>query len=285
MDISKIKFWGLKGGGVCGQAYIGAAKAATTLGMYQRLEGVAGSSAGAITAMCICLKYTAAELYDIWTKVDYKSFKDGFNPVSALTTYGIYKGEVLFSFIKTQIKNKTGNELITFGDLKRLGYLDLVVYACDHDTAALVKFSAELTPNTIVAEAVSASAAIPEYFRRRKLTAGEYAGHHFIDAGVMYNYPIDAFPDNVLGLFLYDVKTKAVYDPIPENEPVKAIERTVLMLASAQDVGVLNNPDIMKKTIVIDTKVISSTNFDITPQESQRLITSGELALLNYFKK
>lgn len=282
MDLSKVEYLSLKGGGVCGQAYLGAAKALTTLGIYQRLKGVAGCSAGAITAMSIALKYTAAELYDIWTKVDYKSFKDGFNPLREIGNGGIYKGEVLFDFIKLQVKNKTGNELSTFADFKRLGCLNLVVYACDHDTATLVKFSAELTPNTIVAEAVSASAAIPEFYHRRELTAGEFKGHRFIDAGTMYNYPIDAFEDNgnVLGLFLYDVNYKKVYDPIPKGEPVKRIERTFEMFSLGQDTVILNSQSIMKKTIIIDTHGISATNFDITPAESNRLITSGELAIL-----
>ncbi len=291
MDKSTIKYWVFKGGGVLGNAYRGVANAATELGIYDQAIGVAGTSAGSLTALPVALKYSAVELDKLWSTVNFKSFKDGFNPFNLIRKYGVYKGDVLFKFIQKQIKERTGNPNSTFADLNRLGFLDLVVYACDHTTGLLVQFSYKTTPNTIVAEAVMGSASIPEYFCRRLLTAGEYKGHYLIDGGVMDNYAITTFDDScgcsndeVLGFFLHDVNAKKTYKPVPAWRPIWAIERTFNMLMDSQDVNVLNDPSILKRTIIIDTHGISATNFNITPQETELLIASGKSAMLNKFK-
>ena len=55
----------LQGGGVKGIAYVGALEILDELAMLDKIENVAGTSAGAITACLISLRYTSSDIKNI----------------------------------------------------------------------------------------------------------------------------------------------------------------------------------------------------------------------------
>lgn len=62
-----------------GIAYAGAIKVLETNNVLQGIERVAGTSAGAITAMLVSLRYNADEIKSIVNATSFKSFEDGKN--------------------------------------------------------------------------------------------------------------------------------------------------------------------------------------------------------------
>jgi NTE family protein len=291
-SITDIKYLAFKGCGVCGEGYLGSLEVLEQNGIPRQLKGVAGVSAGSITAGLISLGYTSSELNAIMAATDLKDFCDKWNPIGLLRSYGLYKGNYFLNWIKDKIEKKTGNPNSTFADFNRLGLIPLSGIACSSDDGIPCKFSLETTPHTVVAEFIRASMSIPEFFEEFIFTTGEYKGKPFIDGGTMENYPITMFDesckcsnDSVLGLFPYDVNVRKEYKPIGKWQPLKKAARYFEMIMDAQDANDFSNPLIMERTIIIDTHGISATNFDITVEQKTILYNSGKTAVLNYLKK
>lgn len=218
MAISRdIKYLVFSGGGAAGFAYSGAIEQlGKTPGFsFDAIEGVAGTSVGAIIALCLSLGYSPQELSKKMDSMDFTRLEDGGSLPSELyqlySKLGWYKGEALYDFIKELIREKTGREdpeNVTFADLQALGLKDLRVVATkmrminDNAVGKTKVFSYETTPDTSVAAAVRASASTPFYFSRvrmKKIAKGHYVltddekGQVYCDGGLSDNFPIGLF--------------------------------------------------------------------------------------------
>jgi len=114
----------LEGGGIRGLAYPGAIKVLEEKGIILNVEKVAGSSAGAITALMIGLDYNSHEMDSVFRSLKIQQFNDGKNIFGKIhrlkKEYGIYKGEKFEVWLSDLIKYKTGNANTTFAELHRL---------------------------------------------------------------------------------------------------------------------------------------------------------------------
>ncbi len=86
----------LEGGGIRGLAYPGALKVLEQKGIIKNIERVAGTSAGAITALMVSLGYNSYEIDSIIYVLKIQQFNDGKNIVGKIRRvrkeYGVYKG-------------------------------------------------------------------------------------------------------------------------------------------------------------------------------------------------
>ncbi len=276
-----IKNLAFKGGGVLGTAYAGAFTVLEELGITKQLQKVAGTSAGAIMATLVALKYSAQEITHIINKTDFKQFLDKKNIFREFTCYGLYAGDAFLQWIEAYIQEKTGKHEATFEDLMIADFLDLHVFACDLDTGDIERFCYDLTPEVKVCEAVRASMSIPGFFEAFKITRGD--GHLLVDGGTVFNYPLTAFDEpcdcpnpETLGLYLSDVSKKRPSADIQYDHPGAYLKALFNAALNAQDVSVKNNPEMLKRTIIIDDLGISAENFDIPPDEKIALFNSGE---------
>ena len=176
-----------KGGGVLGIAYAGCIEALHRKGILDNIKGVAGTSAGSITAGLVALNYSSSEINDIVSKTNFKSFEDKWDPLRIATKYGLYKGDHFLSWYKDLIKHKTGNENITYKEFRNAGFKDLKVFATDLNAKSIQEFSADATPDVIVAESIRASMSIPLFFSAWKFSNGIPNNHIFVDGGTVYN--------------------------------------------------------------------------------------------------
>src|SRR5688572_3347838 len=125
-----------EGGGVKGIAYGGALEVLNSMNILRDIERVAGTSAGAINATLLALGYSTADVSRIIASTNFKDFEDG-NIVTELvgitTHYGWYKGDAFKEWIGKYIREKTGKEDTTFGELaaqaKTKGFKDLFCVA------------------------------------------------------------------------------------------------------------------------------------------------------------
>ena len=224
-----------KGGGVRGVAYIGALKYLYENGLMRSVERVAGTSAGAITAMVLAFNF---ENYDsiksISDSLDYRKIPaEGdlkpeqakfikANPLMArsqslgivknlqcslrlLQEKGWYSSDYFYGWLKSVIAKQFSvkKEAYTFRDFKdpslhvdERHFFDLFVTGTDISNRTSRVFSFEATPEMEVAMAIRISMSIPLFFEAMPFQyPGTKEKQFYADGGVMWNYPISLFDD------------------------------------------------------------------------------------------
>lgn len=274
-----------KGGGVLGIAYAGAIEVIESKGILNGIKRVAGTSAGAITAALVSLRYTSAEITSIVNQTDFKSFEDGSDIGNALhffKKYGYYEGDAFLNWMKQQIQNKGLNPNATFKDFADKGCRELHVFSTDLNTNGLKEFSTDKTPSVIVAEAVRASMSIPLFFEAWQFSNNNPDDHVYVDGGMIYNYPITIFDTNdvanpnTLGLFLSNLGPAPAPSNLQRGMFIKYIESLVTTMLDAQVINFENDPEEKKRSIVIDNLGISATNFKLSDTQKTDLYNSGK---------
>lgn len=264
-----------KGGGVRGIAYAGALQVLENRGVLDRIEMVAGTSAGAITAALVALKYSAAGIKELIGSLDFRTLEDSWDPFRVVSHYGLYAGDRALGWIETAISAQAGPKA-TFADLRARGFRDLSVAAASMNRQAVQVFSYNTTPTVIVSEAVRASMSIPLFFRAMQVTG---INDLFVDGGTIWNYPLTIFDNGVanpdtLGLYLTDFKP-APAPTVGYGQAGQYVKSLFSMLLAAQDVAIDEDPELEARTMRIDALGISATDFAITTGQMQALYQSG----------
>ncbi len=274
-----------EGGGVKGVAYAGALQTLESLGVLEKIERVAGTSAGAITSCLVSLRYTPAQITTTIKNMDLGSFDDKEGVLKKFHNYGIHPGKTFLEWIKKQIANSNHgfDENATFEDFQKAGCRDLRVFASDIYIHEVREFSFRKTPKVIVAEAVRASMSIPLYFNAWQFSNNNPDNHLYVDGGMVYNYPITAFDEGspnqeTLGLRLEDVDKKRVVNDFGYGHWIKYVKNTFDTLLRAQNIEFNKNPNHSNRSIIIDDLGIGATDFDISDAEKDNLIANGEKA-------
>ena len=280
MTIENLAF---EGGGVKGLAYAGAIAALEEKKILSGVKGVAGTSAGAITAALVSLNYNASELTKIVQATDFKKFEDHWNPLRIATEYGLYKGDFLLSFIQSFITGKGFDKNATFEDFKNKGCKDLKVYSSDLNMQIAREFSFDATPKTIVAEAIRASMSIPVFFAAWSFSNKIPNDHIYVDGGLTYNYPITAFDtdainNNTIGFHFGDFGHPPTNNGLKYDHLAHYVKSTFDMLLSAQRIDFKKDPREMKRTVNINDFGISATQFELTEKQRTELYNSGKSA-------
>lgn len=200
-----------EGAGIKGLAYSGVVYELEQQGVMDGVRQVAGTSAGAITAMLVALDYRAEEVLGIVSATKFQSFNDVgfffFGGVNRMArSYGWYKGEKFLRWLEGHIAHKTGNADITFAEMKAAGFRDLYVVASCINQQRQVVLSHQTYPNMKIKDAVRISMSIPFYFepiwidqdgQRVKRPKDLNGFDLMVDGGILGNYPIFVF-DTIL---------------------------------------------------------------------------------------
>ena len=301
----KIKNLAFKGGAVLGIAYTGALQVMEENNILSDIENVAGTSAGAITAIFISLGYSSKECQNIIFEKDFSDFKDRHKLGEFARKYGWHDGDNFIEWIERYIKQKLGKDNATFRDLKRKvdnkegNFRSLSMFATDLNEQTVKVFSNlsedENILNIPIAEAARASMSIPFFFDAWKFSKNIHNDHLFVDGGVMYSYPLTYFDietdekptDNflsakygfnkdTLGMYLTNLSdTPKVSDLDYGFEFAEYSKDLVNSLLNSQYFDLMKHPEDVERTIFIDTLGISPVDFEITDQEKCELINSG----------
>ncbi len=285
-----IKNLVLKGGGVLGQAYTGAILELDKRGIMQNVERVAGTSAGAVVACLVALKYTPKEIFDISEETNFKSFEDGrlLDKINVANNYGINPGDVFLEWIREKITRKGFAYNATFSDLYNAKMLDLNVFATDLNTQSLKQFSVSHTPSVCVAEAIRASMSIPLFFDAFKFSNNNPNDHIYVDGGIVFNYPLTCFDTGLentetLGLFVGDLSGKTEDNNLDFGHFIQYTKALVGSILNAQNINVALDQEDLSRTIVIDSCKVSATNFSLTAEDKMKLFEAGREAVKQYF--
>lgn len=302
----------LEGGGVKGIGLVGAA---TRLAEYgYAFPRVAGTSAGAIVAALLAALQQSGEglgrLDEIARSMDYNRFRDrglprrllgplGFlgDGFSLLLETGLYEGAYLHDWL-TGVLADLG--VRTFGDLRtddpgddgRLHHrYALAVTASDVSRKRFVRLPWDypdygLDPDEQpVADAVRASASIPFFFEPVSLHAREGVAT-LVDGGLLSNYPITMFDRQderpprwpTLGVRLSAPAGQREPAPRPVQGPVamavSLVETAIMGSQAVQELDACN----VSRSVFVDTSGVGPTDFGITEEQQQHLLTTGRQA-------
>jgi NTE family protein len=180
----------LSGGGIQGLAYIGLVKYLEETNNINKIEKFAGTSAGALGCLMIILGYTSSQMEELVINLDFKSFgeKEEVSLLSLVENYGISSGKKIDDLFKIIIKKKTGNPNITFKELFEKTNKELNILVSNLTKGKYEVFNHINTPDLSIYLAVRLSLNIPFLFKPI-----EYNSCLYVDGGVMNNFPIKIF--------------------------------------------------------------------------------------------
>jgi NTE family protein len=208
-----------KGGGIRGVAYTGVLEMLYEYDVLSRIERVAGTSAGAITACLVSFRLPRETLFSLVETLDYKKVPQSSDPFSEpkflgrllrtmndlagdlnctdrlLKKYGWYSSGYFYTWIQDVIAGQCeGNGMASFAEFKRRGFRDLYICAVNASKNNPEMFSAETTPDVAVADAVRMSISIPLFFEALQFDGKKFgSGDYYVDGGIYNNYPIKYF--------------------------------------------------------------------------------------------
>lgn len=196
-----------EGAGIRGIAYSGAIAELEQHGLLKNIRRVGGTSAGAITALLLCLDYSAAEIEEIIQHTRFQKFNSGHLFFAGglhrlKKRFGWYRTNKFEQWLDERIAAKTGNAAITFAQLKQQGYKELYVTGTDLTAQKTIVFSHETFPAMRVRDAVKISMSIPLYFEATFMKAdgtlvrhpkNKTGLHVLVDGGFVANFPIKLF--------------------------------------------------------------------------------------------
>ncbi len=287
----------IKGGGVKGVAYVGAIKELDKANLFDPIERVSGTSAGALMACMICAGYSVPEIEKLMMSIKFNKFKSGWNPIRIFTGYGLYSGNYILNFVHQLLKNapKKLGAKATFQDMRNAGCKDLYVFACNTSMHTVTEFSADKTPHFYVAEAVRASMSIPFFFKAWKFSHTNATDHIYIDGGVVYNYPLSFFDDarfnptgtvneESLGLYLF-TPPRTEPEAFKFSQVFHFSKHLFESLLEAQDCLIVQDKEQLMRSVMINDLNIPATDFNISPDQMNGLIDSGSKATQEFIAR
>ena len=303
-----IKNLVFEGAGVRGIAYCGAVQEMESKKMMDGIEHVGGTSSGAIIALTISLGYSGKEIENIISKSNFKKFNDGgfffIGGINRLNKYfGWYKGKKIGKWLEKIIKEKTGNENITFEELHQKGFKDLYITGTSLNKQRAVVFSYESYPKMKVKDAVRISVSIPLYFEPVYIDSSGKTFDHpklkqgfdmMVDGGVLENFPIHIFdkqqPD------LYTIGFRIDHEPQIKNDKGDKTLAEMPIDDLKQYFGafyniVIENLNRQQLTITDWQRTVSISDGDVLPkvrklskEEISILIENGRKAIQGRFQ-
>ncbi|MDQ3191501.1 MAG: patatin-like phospholipase family protein [Bacteroidota bacterium] len=316
---SSIKNLVFEGAGIRGLAYSGVINELEKKGIIKNIENVAGTSAGAITAMMLSIGYSSQEISEIISTTKFQKFNDGrFFFIGGMfrvkNSYGWYRGDSFSKWIEKLIINKTGNGDMTFNDLNKNGYKNLFVTGTCLNKQKLIIFSHTTYPDMKIKDAVRISMSIPLYYKAvlidsvgkvykkpKQLTNLDIV----VDGGIVGNYPIFIFDQ-----FLTDSLNNSIRIPNPETVGIRidselqirndslSKELVPINIDGFNDyisafyifiIENLNRPQLIKddwqRTISVSSVEISPRVKRLSKSQKQSLINSGITSTSKYLKQ
>lgn len=288
--LSNYRGIAFEGGGVLGISYIGALREfIKNGGKLDQFTHLAGSSAGSIIAGLMAIRCPLKKMEEVLSSLNFNDFLDdswGYvrDVERLINDYGWYNGDELAEWYRSLVNKITGVNDITLGQIyARYGtHLFITKVVVEHPRSRLVIMDYRSHQNTPLYEAVRQSSSIPLFFKACVDNDGIC-----VDGGLILNYPIKVLydymlPEEAIGMWLTNDN-----ELNPQTRPVENIREYIISIANTWRELTINRglDDVWENTVKINTHDISATQFSLTKNEINMLISSGELAMLEYIDK
>jgi NTE family protein len=268
----------ISGGGLKGLSGLGSFKCLLDNNIVKTFDIMAGSSVGAVICFLYNIGYDPKDIYDVLEQIDFTQLIKYIEPENLFydPCFGISSPEPILNSIYSFMKKKNINKNLTFAELYKISKTKLIITGTCLNDISIKYFSHETSPNMQILKALRISISIPFIFRPY-----QYDGKLWVDGGVMNNFPIDLFNDNlnnVIGIYMDDI-----YDIIDNIEEIQdyfiRVFRCVFRGLN------YNKIELFKKYFIhIKTQGNHSTNWDITQQDKKILYNAGYEYAKDYIK-
>ena len=288
------------GGGIKGLAFAGALQAAEEAG-YTEWSDLAGTSAGAITAMALAVGYDAKGLRQLFSfdfsKIDDRGGPFGLGVIANYFRHGIARGRALSAWIDDLLKNAP-TRAESFGELggrlkvvgSDLVHGRIVVFPDDVDKYLDPDGRPYVAEEFPIATAVRISAGYPGFFPPIPLRdAATGKDGALVDGGVVSGFPVFLFdqPQPKHPTWAFRLHGGAPLEP-PHYHPIGGLLWPIDMIKDVIDTAInaLDQVELQtfgNRVIAIPTGHVSTLNFSLSKQERECLYESGYEAAKKFF--
>jgi NTE family protein len=298
---SKIDTLVCSGGGAKGIAYIGVIKYLDELKekrlneekkddfdentcIYPKIDikRITCVSVGCFMGLLYTLNYNYTELKDEIDNVNLEMLSD-IKIKNFLQKYGLESGKKIMSWLESFLIKKGYSKDITFSQLYKITGIHLEILASNINKYKMAIFDYKNTPYLKILHAIRMSISIPFLF-----SAEKYKGDIHVDGGLISNYPIHFFKDNlktVLGCKLVSMK-EMIDEHDVEIESFSDYMSNVLQFFMLEKEKRSTRLDkYINHTIIIDAyKVTNLVNYNLSLEEKNLLIETGYNSTKLYFE-
>lgn len=320
MDFKNIENLVFEGGGVKGYVYVQAIREILykNSDFLKNIKRYAGSSAGSVFAVLLCLNVRIDDIDEILIKLSHINIlKRGgckfYYYIKYMYRFYKYYGisdmndieKLIRRVIRQQWKTLTNDDADpTFNDVYKLLKKEIVLTSTNMNTNKIVYFSHKLTPRVPLYKAIIASSAIPCVFKPVKYDFNpdiDDKNTYLLDGGVVVNYPIYVFDDDnaynsyedgkyndkTLG-FLILTDAEKLFANNTLNKKITGtrdyINNIINIITKQLEKKIIRNAD-WDRTVPIYVKDYNMTETQLTIDMRYDLNRSASLSIQNIFKK
>ncbi|MBN1389821.1 MAG: patatin-like phospholipase family protein [Candidatus Thermoplasmatota archaeon] len=300
-DVIDIVF---AGGGAKGVAHLGAIWAFDKLGI--RFKRLAGTSAGALTASIVAAGFDCDQLVDELFNMNFMKLRDGFwdqrlpklaRIAAVSTSYGMYEGEKLQSWIEQLLAKKNAN---TFGRLPMEGVgmlapldkkdgprLSIMASDVSHSCELLMPRDlvldryGNIRPSSFpISAAVRMSVSVPFFFTPYKVSKSL-----IVDGAFATNLPLEVFDVDDPTRVRWPTLGIKLGSTIPGKNSTQDLFHFGLAVFDTMRYGqskmtYQNYPTRMCRLVEVNTGEIRTLDFGITKEQKEQLFLNGARSVL-----
>jgi NTE family protein len=240
-------------------------------------------SVGCFMGLFYSLNYNYDELNTEIEDVNFEMLSD-MKIKNFLQKYGLESGKKLIEWLERLIIKKGYPIGITFSQLYKKTGVHLEILASNVNKYTLSIFDYKNTPNLKVIRAIRMSISVPFVF-----SAEKYKGDIHVDGGLISNYPIHFFKDNlssVLGCKLVSMKEMISEHDVKIESFSDYISNVLQFYMLEKEKTSTRLDKYISHTITIDAyKITSLINYNLSSDDKRLLIESGYNSAKIYFEK
>ena len=192
IKLSNLKHLVLSGGGLLGISYIGFFRYLEEQNAVVQIKTITGCSAGAIFGSFLTIGYKSNEIDTIIKNMNFKEYLNitADSIINFMRLKGLDSGKNIMTIIKKCIKDKTGDENITFSQIQAQFNINLKIGVTNLTTSRFELFGSNNMPNLPIYQAINASIAIPFIFEPVIINNDVYC-----DGALLDSLPIENIVD------------------------------------------------------------------------------------------
>jgi len=270
----------LCGGGMKGIYLLGGLKYLEEQNLLTSIQIYTGTSFGGILAFYLNIGYTVDELYKFAKIFDFtKSTDIKFDVNYIFNNYSINTFDNLDVILDKSISLKSIDPNITLLELYKKTKKKLILCTVCIDTKESEFISYETYPDLNIKTALKMTIAVPILFPPVK-----YNNKLYVDGGLLNNFPIDIFENNLENVIGINLHTEFLYVKDYDN-----IINYILKIMSIMFIPCIKKYDEDKyKNIVYNIKLDNNTktfDFEITSEKKKEMYLEGYNLFKNEYLK
>lgn len=248
------------------------------------IKTVCAVSVGTIFSLIYLIGFSYVEMLEEILKKNFEQLKN-IKIMNFPTKFGLDSGESFINWLKELMKRKNFDPDISLKHFYENTHIDFQIMATNLNKYKYTKFNHINTPDLKVLDAIRMSISVPFVF-----TANTYENDLYVDGGIISNYPIDLFKDNLDNVLGFKLVNHGELESHVVDNNIDNIDSYIYHVLSCyvlqKEKYTSRTKAFQNCTVYIHTENITNTiNFGLTVQEKHKLIEIGYRVTDEFFNK